>query len=97
VRDRGLFIKNPAQEVRLGELISGMLAVTVLPGASEILMLGFLVQGLDTWMLWLIATAGNVTGSTFNGWLLGRFALCFANCRWFPVSGDALARAQGWF
>ena len=37
-----------------------MLAATVLPGASEILMLGLLVQGLDVWALWLVATAGAV-------------------------------------
>jgi membrane protein YqaA with SNARE-associated domain len=80
----------------LGLFASAVLAATVLPGASEILMLGLLVQGLDGWLLWLAATAGNVAGSTLNWWL-GRFALRFADRRWFPVSKAALARAQGWF
>ena len=75
---------------------SAVLAATVLPGASEILMLGLLVQGLDAWTLWLVATTGNVAGSTLNWWL-GRFALRFADRRWFPVGRDSLARAQGWF
>ena len=80
----------------LGLFASAVLAATVLPGASELLMLGLLVQGLDSWVLWLVATLGNVAGSTLN-WGLGRFAVRFADRRWFPVSGTALARAQGWF
>jgi membrane protein YqaA with SNARE-associated domain len=79
-----------------GLFLSALLAATVLPGVSEILMLGLLVQGLDAWTLWLVATVGNVIGSTLNWWL-GRFALRFSDRRWFPVSRDALARAQGWF
>lgn len=80
----------------LGLFVSAVLAATVLPGASEILMLGLLVQGLDAWVLWLVATAGNVTGSTLNWWM-GRFALQFADRRWFPVSRPGLERAQGWY
>ena len=68
----------------------------MLPGTSEILMLGLLAQGLEPWPLWLVATAGNVTGSTLNWWL-GRFALRFADRRWFPVGPAALERAQGWY
>ena len=33
----------------LGLFVSALLAATVLPGASEILMLGLLAQGLDIW------------------------------------------------
>jgi membrane protein YqaA with SNARE-associated domain len=80
----------------LGLFLSAVLAATVLPGASEILMLGLLVQGLDAWTLWLVATVGNVAGSTLNWWL-GRFALRFADRRWFPVGRPALERAQGWY
>lgn len=80
----------------LGLFVSAMLAATVLPGASEIIMVGLLVQGLDAWTLWTVATLGNVTGSTFNWWL-GRQSLRFSDRRWFPVSREALERAQGWF
>lgn len=79
-----------------GLFVSALLAATVLPGASEILMLGLLVQGLDAWALWLVATAGNVAGSTLNWWM-GRFALQFVDRRWFPVSRLSLERAQGWY
>ena len=72
---------------------SALLAATVLPGASEILMVSLLVKGLDAWSLWLVATAGNVAGSTLNWWL-GREALRFADRRWFPVSHGALERAR---
>jgi membrane protein YqaA with SNARE-associated domain len=79
----------------LGLFTSAVLAATMLPGASEILMLRLLGQGLDSWTLWLVATVGNLAGSTLNWWL-GRFALRYADRRWFPVSGAAPARAQGW-
>jgi membrane protein YqaA with SNARE-associated domain len=79
----------------LGLFVAALLAATMLPGVSEIMMLGLLVQGLDAWALWLVATAGNVAGSTLNWWL-GRFALRFSDRRWFPVGPAALARAQAW-
>ena len=84
------------ESLYLGLFLSAAMAATVLPGASEILMLALLAQGLDTWLLWGVATAGNVIGSTLNWWL-GRFALRFADRRWFPVSQAALERAQGWY
>ena len=79
-----------------GLFLSAAMAATVLPGASEILMLGLLAQGLDSWLLWGVATTGNVIGSTLNWWL-GRSALRFADRRWFPVSQATLERAQGWY
>jgi membrane protein YqaA with SNARE-associated domain len=84
------------ESLYLGLFASAVLAATVLPGASEILMLGLLVQGLDIWLLWLVATIGNVTGSTLNWWL-GRFALRYSDRRWFPVSTSALEKAQVWY
>lgn len=80
----------------LGLFLSAFLAATVLPGASEILMVGLLVKGLDPWLLWLAATLGNVGGATLNWWL-GRESLRFVDRRWFPVGREALERAQAWF
>ena len=82
--------------IYLGLFASAVTSATLLPGTSEILMLGLMTQGFDLWPLWLVATLGNVTGSTFNWWL-GRFALRFQDRRWFPVGPDSLARAQGWY
>jgi membrane protein YqaA with SNARE-associated domain len=88
--------RGALESLYLGLFASALLAATVLPGASEILMLGLVVQGLDAWTLWLVATLGNVAGSTLNWWM-GRYALRFADRRWFPVRPAALARAQAWF
>ena len=52
------------ESLYLGLFLSAAMAATVLPGASEILMLGLLAQGLDSWLLWGVATAGNVVGSS---------------------------------
>jgi membrane protein YqaA with SNARE-associated domain len=82
--------------IYLALFASAVTSATVLPGTSEILMLGLLAQGFELWPLWLVATVGNVAGSTLNWWL-GRFALRFADRRWFPVSPAALARAQAWY
>jgi membrane protein YqaA with SNARE-associated domain len=84
------------ESLYLGLFAAALLAATVLPGVSELVMLGLLVQGLDAWTLWLVATAGNLAGSTLNWWL-GRSALRFADRSWFPVGPEKLARAQGWF
>lgn len=80
----------------LGLFLAAFLAATVLPGASEILMVGLLVQGLDAFALWLVATSGNVLGSVLNWWL-GRAAVRFSDRRWFPVSPAQLERAQAWY
>jgi membrane protein YqaA with SNARE-associated domain len=84
------------ESLYLGLFAAALLAATVLPGVSELMMLGLLVQGLDAWTLWLVATAGNLAGSTLNWWL-GRSALRFSDRRWFPIPPETLARAQGWF
>ena len=79
-----------------GLFASAVLAATVLPGASEILMLGLFAKGLDGFTLWLVATTGNVLGSMLNWWL-GSAAVHYADRRWFPVSPAQLEKAQGWF
>lgn len=80
----------------LGLFVSAVTSATVLPGTSEILMLGMLTQGYELWPMWLVATTGNVLGSTFNWWI-GRFALRYQDRRWFPVGPAQLERAQGWY
>jgi membrane protein YqaA with SNARE-associated domain len=82
--------------VYLGLFASAVTSATILPGTSELLMLGLLAKGLELWPLWLVATVGNVAGSAFNWWL-GRFALRFRDRRWFPVGDGALERAQSWY
>ncbi|MEF2552848.1 YqaA family protein, partial [Aurantimonas sp. A2-1-M11] len=65
-----------------GVFWSAFLAASILPGASEVL----LVRGTGE-PLFVIATAtvGNTLGSVTN-WACGRFLLHYCDHRWFPVS-----------
>lgn len=72
-------------------------AATLLPGGSELALLGLARTGAhDPLLLLVIASLGNVLGSCVNYWL-GRGALHFQDRRWFPVSKQHMANAQTWF
>ena len=73
------------------------LAATIFPAQSELLLAYLLRSGEHSWILLLaVATLGNVLGSVVN-WLLGRSIERFRNYRWFPVSNNALERAERWY
>ena len=76
--------------------MSAVLSATLLPGTSEVLLLGLLAQGYDPWTLWCWATAGNTLGSVIN-WLLGRYLIHFQDRKWFPIKQRSILRAQHWF
>lgn len=80
----------------LGLFLSAFLSATLLPGSSEILLVGLSQQDLNHLLLWLWATSGNSLGSIVN-WVLGRYFLHFQHRRWFPVSEQSLEKAQQWF
>ncbi|MFC3034523.1 YqaA family protein [Pseudoalteromonas fenneropenaei] len=81
----------------LALFISALLSATLLPGSSEVLLTALLhEQTAVLWMLWLVATAGNVLGSAIN-YGLGLQLERFKGRRWFPVSAPQLARAQQFF
>lgn len=70
------------------------LAATLFPLQSEAVLAGLLLAGREpVWALVLVASVGNVTGSTLN-WALGRGIERFRERRWFPVKASALARAE---
>ena len=75
---------------------TAFIAATLLPAQSEGLLVGLLIAGHVPWLLVLVASVGNVMGSTVN-WFLGREVTRFADRRWFPVKPAALARAQAWY
>lgn len=73
------------------------LAATIFPAQSELLLAYLLRSGEHSWILLLaVATVGNVLGSAVN-WLLGRSIERFRKYRWFPVSNNALERAERWY
>jgi membrane protein YqaA with SNARE-associated domain len=76
---------------------ASFLAATILPAQSEVILFGMLLtHHYQTWLLVLVASVGNVLGSSAN-WLLGRLLARLEERRWFPVKRQAIARAEGWY
>lgn len=76
---------------------AAFLSATILPFQSEAVLFGLMTAGsLPWWLLVLVASLGNTLGSVVN-WLLGRFAAHFEERRWFPVSREKMAKAEGWY
>lgn len=80
----------------LGLFAAAFIAATLLPAQSEGVLVALLLAGYVPWLLVLVASVGNVLGSTVNWWI-GREVTRFADRRWFPVKPAALARAQAWY
>lgn len=80
-----------------GLFLSAFVAATLLPTASEAVLVGLLLAGNQpAEMLILVASVGNVLGSVVN-WVLGRWIEHFKEKPWFPVKSASLARAQAWY
>ncbi|UEM22220.1 DedA family protein [Skermanella mucosa] len=80
-----------------GLFAAALLAATILPAQSEILLATLLARGgLDPVLLVATASAGNVLGSVLN-WLLGRFLIHLRHHRWFPLKPAVYDRAVGWY
>ncbi len=81
----------------LGLFSAALLAATLLPAQSELVLAGLLFAGKQpVWLLIAVATVGNVLGSTINWWL-GRYIENFQDRRWFPIKPSALQKAAGWY
>ena len=83
-------------EVYLGLFFNALIAATLLPAYSEVLLVGLWSAGYEPLSLWFWATSGNTLGAVLN-WLLGRYCLSWQDRPWFPFSQDRLGTAQGWF
>lgn len=80
-----------------GLFLSALIAATVFPAQSEILLASLLLSGdLSTLGLLTVASLGNVLGSVVN-YALGRLSDRFVGNRWFPANAHTLARARVWF
>lgn len=81
----------------VGLFLSAFTSATLLPGSSEAALLAFLSSGRGQAIsLVMVATAGNVLGSSVN-WILGRFFSTFRDRRWFPVKPASYERAVAWY
>ena len=77
-----------------GLFLTALVAATLLPAQSELLLGTLLVQsGEPAWALITVATLGNSAGSAVNWWL-GRYLTRFQDRRWFPFSPESLRKAD---
>ena len=83
-------------EAYLSLFTVSLLAATLLPAASEVLLSGLLNSGYDPFTLWLVATAGNSLGSVIN-YGLGRYFLHFQARSWFPFKPATMSKGEAWF
>ena len=72
--------------------LSALLAATIFPAQSEIILMGLLSLGdHNHYLLLLIATLGNVLGALLN-WFLGIYFSKFKHKKWFPLSNGAFLK-----
>ncbi len=77
--------------------VISLLAATILPFSSEVVLLGYLNSGsYSVFWLVLVASAGNVTGAVIN-WYLGQYLTHFADRKWFPASPKDMEGASARF
>ncbi len=81
----------------VGLFWASLLAATVLPFQSEVVLFGMLLtHHYNVALLVLVASLGNVLGSVVN-YFAGRFLAAFEDRPWFPVDRAKIARAEGWY
>ena len=77
--------------------VISLLAATILPLSSEIVLTTMLLTNLfEKNILLIVASSGNILGSIFN-WYLGKKITIFKDRKWFPVSQEQLNKSQKYF
>ncbi len=77
--------------------LSAFTSATLLPGTSEATLLVLAGQAAaPVWVLVVVASVANTAGSAVN-WALGRFAIGYADRRWFPASPAQVEQAQAFY
>ena len=78
-------------------LVISFLAATILPLSSELILTTMLLTNtFDKFLLLVVASFGNIFGSSIN-WYLGKKILIFKDKRWFPASERQIARSEIYF
>ena len=72
------------------------LAATILPFSSGVVLAGLRATSDEKLSLLVVASFGNVLGSSFN-WVLGKYTRNLETKRWFPFSTSQLQKASFWF
>ncbi len=77
--------------------IAAFTSATLLPGSSELVLLGVLAGGEISLPLAIgVATLGNTLGSCIN-WAIGRFFAHYRDHRWFPVGEAKFDQYTRWY
>ncbi len=77
--------------------IISFLAATILPLSSELILSTMLLtDSFDKYLLLVVASFGNILGSSVN-WYLGKKILIFKNKKWFPANERQIAKGEIYF
>ena len=77
--------------------IISFLAATILPSPSELVLSTMLLtDSFDKYLLLVVASFGNILGSSVN-WYLGKKILIFKDKKWFPAMRGKLQRSEIYF
>ena len=78
-------------------LIISFLAATILPLSSELVLSTMLLtDSFDKYLLLVVASFGNILGSSVN-WYLGKKILIFKDKKWFPANERQIAKGEIYF
>ena len=78
-------------------LIISFLAATILPLSSELVLSTMLLtNSFDKYLLLVVASFGNIFGSSVN-WYLGKKILILKDKKWFPVNKKQIAKSEMYF
>ena len=77
----------------LGMFLSAFAAATVLPLSSEVVLLSLILADLNPWLLFMVATLGNVLGSVVN-YAIGFYGGDYFRVRFLKVSDDDFLHFQ---
>ena len=77
--------------------IISFLAATILPLSSELVLSTMLLtDSFDKYLLLVVASFGNILGSSVN-WYLGKKILIFKDKKWFPANERQIVKSEIYF
>ena len=77
--------------------IISFLAATILPLSSELVLSTMLLtNSFDKYLLLVVASFGNILGSSVN-WYLGKKILIFKDKKWFPANERQITKGEIYF